>query len=304
MGLYGLDNCVVNGSHSTFRVAALQEIGGYAVHDADDVLTCIRLRAKGWRGVYVPKVLASGLAPETWPDFFQQQRRWARSVLDLMFHHRQEFRGLKWRQRLGYLMMCSYYFYGLSFVLLLVSPVISILTNQAPVNAELATFIKYYIPFIFLRYLLLIVWSQKFLILPEFTEKEKRPFLFWLWCRGGLLWAATWPYFVWAFLLALRKTPVARRVTTPKTDTAQESCMRFFVTHIVLMLLTALALIYVSLYHFNLQYAEGMITFLLMSLILHLGLIFDAARESRRYKIRSRQSKPPVAIKEVVAVRD
>jgi cellulose synthase (UDP-forming) len=291
MGLYGLDNCVVNGSHSTFRVAALQEIGGYAVHDADDVLTCIRLRAQGWRGVYVPEILAVGLAPETWPDFLQQQRRWARSVLDLTFHHRREFRGLNWRQRLGYLMMCSYYFYGLGFVLLLVLPVISILTNQAPVNAALSTFIMYYTPFILFRYALLIIWSQKFLILPE-----KRPNLFWLWFRGGLLWAATWPYFVWAFLLALRKTPVAHRVTTPKGETAQASCMRLFVTHIVLMFLTALALIYMSVHHSDLQYAEGMTTFLLMSLILHFGLVCDAARESRRNKLRRRQGKFPTAM--------
>jgi cellulose synthase (UDP-forming) len=290
MGLYGLDNCVVNGSHSTFRVKALQEIDGYAVHDADDVLTCIRLQAKGWRGVYLPKQLAAGLAPETWIDFFQQQRRWARSIIDLTLHHREEFRGLNWRQKLGYLMMFSYYLYGLGFALLLVSPVLSILTNQAPVNAELATFVRYYVPFMLLRYALLIAWGQKFLILPP-----KRPRLSWFWFRGGLLWAATWPYFVRAFLLAIRKTPVAHRVTTPKGNILHSSSLRLFVTHIVLMFLTASALIYMLTHHSNLQYAEGMTTFLLMSFVFHFGLIFEAARNARRDKIRIHLHYPKAA---------
>jgi cellulose synthase/poly-beta-1,6-N-acetylglucosamine synthase-like glycosyltransferase len=40
-------------------------------------------RSHEWDGVYVPKILARGLTPVDWNGYLTQQRRWARSVLDL-----------------------------------------------------------------------------------------------------------------------------------------------------------------------------------------------------------------------------
>jgi cellulose synthase/poly-beta-1,6-N-acetylglucosamine synthase-like glycosyltransferase len=40
-------------------------------------------RSAGWRGVYVPEVLAAGLTPTSWSDYMRQQARWTRSVLDI-----------------------------------------------------------------------------------------------------------------------------------------------------------------------------------------------------------------------------
>jgi hypothetical protein len=40
-------------------------------------------RDAGWQGVYVPKILARGMTPSDWTSYLNQQRRWARSVLDL-----------------------------------------------------------------------------------------------------------------------------------------------------------------------------------------------------------------------------
>ena len=67
----------------THRVTALQQVGGFAPHDADDLLLTLRYRSGGWRGVYVPKILARGLTPVDWHGYLQQQLRWARSVLDI-----------------------------------------------------------------------------------------------------------------------------------------------------------------------------------------------------------------------------
>ncbi len=52
MGLFGIGACVVNGSHSTFRVRDLfaLEGDGYAVHDADDILTSMRIHSMGKAG--------------------------------------------------------------------------------------------------------------------------------------------------------------------------------------------------------------------------------------------------------------
>jgi cellulose synthase/poly-beta-1,6-N-acetylglucosamine synthase-like glycosyltransferase len=66
-------------------MTALREVGGFAPHDADDLLITILYRRQGWQGVYVPRILARGMTPVDWRGYLTQQRRWARSVLDLKF---------------------------------------------------------------------------------------------------------------------------------------------------------------------------------------------------------------------------
>jgi hypothetical protein len=83
MASYTLGYPIVTGCHTAHRTRALREVGGFAAHEADDLLITVLYRATGWRGVYVPEVLAEGLVPVDWPAYTKQQRRWARSVLDV-----------------------------------------------------------------------------------------------------------------------------------------------------------------------------------------------------------------------------
>ncbi len=85
MAYYGLGYSIVNGCHNTHRVTALKQVGGFAPHDADDLLITLLYQASGWQGVYVPQILARGLTPVDWNGYLTQQRRWARSVLGIKF---------------------------------------------------------------------------------------------------------------------------------------------------------------------------------------------------------------------------
>lgn len=87
MAAYGLGYPIVVGCHNTHRTAALKAVGGFAPHDADDLLITMLYRIGGWRGVYVPKILARGLTPCDWNGYVGQQRRWTRSILDLKLRH-------------------------------------------------------------------------------------------------------------------------------------------------------------------------------------------------------------------------
>jgi cellulose synthase (UDP-forming) len=87
MASYRLGFPVVTGSHNTHRMKALKEIGGFPAHDAEDLLISLMYPAGGWKGVYVPEILARGLAPVDWTGYLTQQRRWARSVLDIKIRH-------------------------------------------------------------------------------------------------------------------------------------------------------------------------------------------------------------------------
>jgi hypothetical protein len=66
-------------------MAALEKTGGLAPHVADDLLLTLLYKLSGWHGSYVPRVLARGLAPVDWATYIKQQRRWARSLLDVKF---------------------------------------------------------------------------------------------------------------------------------------------------------------------------------------------------------------------------
>ena len=83
MACYGKGFPLIIGCHNTHRLSALRECGGFAAHDADDLLLTLLYQNRGWEGVYVPEVLARGLAPADWPAYLNQQRRWTRSVLDV-----------------------------------------------------------------------------------------------------------------------------------------------------------------------------------------------------------------------------
>lgn len=87
MAGYGMGYPIIVGGHNAHRMSALAAVGGLAAHDADDLLLTLRYRSAGWEGVYVPGILARGLTPVDWRGYLIQQRRWARSVLDLKLRH-------------------------------------------------------------------------------------------------------------------------------------------------------------------------------------------------------------------------
>ncbi len=93
MASFGMGYPIIVGGHNVHRMTALRAVGGLAQHDADDLLITLRYRAAGWRGVYVPKILARGLTPVDWRGYLTQQRRWARSVLDIKLRRWDDYAG-------------------------------------------------------------------------------------------------------------------------------------------------------------------------------------------------------------------
>jgi len=89
MAGYGMEYPIIVGCHNSQRVTALKQVGGFPAHDAEDLMLTILYRSNDWQGVYVPEILARGLAPVDWNGYLRQQRRWARSVIDIKLrqHH-------------------------------------------------------------------------------------------------------------------------------------------------------------------------------------------------------------------------
>jgi cellulose synthase/poly-beta-1,6-N-acetylglucosamine synthase-like glycosyltransferase len=83
MASYGMGHAIVIGSHGVHRLSALAAVGGFPAHDAEDLYLTMVYKAAGWRGVYVPEILAMGCTPTSWEGYLKQQLRWSRSMLDL-----------------------------------------------------------------------------------------------------------------------------------------------------------------------------------------------------------------------------
>lgn len=106
---WGAPICV--GTCALYRRSALEPMGGtYPIEHSEDVHTGFALRARGWRTVYVPLVLAKGVCPDTVAAFATQQHRWCSGSTSLGLN-RELFWGTKMplMARLCFLSGMGYY---------------------------------------------------------------------------------------------------------------------------------------------------------------------------------------------------
>ncbi|MCG6957830.1 MAG: glycosyltransferase [Gemmatimonadetes bacterium] len=209
MGLHGHGAPVAIGANCTFRRAALESIGGHGVGLAEDLVTSIRLHARGWRSVYVPEVVSRGLVPEDIGSFYRQQLKWARGVYEVLFSEIPgSLRGLTWRQRLSYLAIGTYYLFGVTTLLYLIIPYAYLWTGVQPASMRFADFVANGGPVALVGIVAYLV-SQRWLAHPE-SERG----LHW---RGLSLKIACWPVFLVGTILAVI------RVRIPFIPTAKEA---------------------------------------------------------------------------------
>ena len=73
------------GTNVVFRRRALEAVGGFPAGSlTEDFAISLELHERGWRSVYVPEVLASGLGPEDLASYVSQQHRWARGCIGII----------------------------------------------------------------------------------------------------------------------------------------------------------------------------------------------------------------------------
>jgi cellulose synthase (UDP-forming) len=286
MGLFGIGCCVVNGSHSTFRVSdlfALKE-NAYAVHDADDILTSVRVHAAGKVGVYVPEIIAEGLAPDNWDEFSKQQRRWSYSMFHLFFHYYlPELLGMPFHCKVVYLLLAWFYFMGIAFLGLLLMPFVSALTGNPAVNANIVAFTLRFLPFLALHFGILLFLGQRFLI-PNGGQKG-------FWYRGGILWIAMWWGHLCALMKAIRVKKVTDRVVAAKWSAKSTASLRPVLPHFLLTIAATIAFVWTYLRVDRRETVWGTLIFLG---IIAISQGYIVLRVSRRPKAKApaRQESP------------
>jgi cellulose synthase (UDP-forming) len=140
------------GTNMVLKREAIMEAGGMCeTNIAEDFLTSLFVHSKGWKSVYVPEVLAEGLAPEDFMSYYKQQFRWARGSLEIIFKYNPLFnRGLSLSQKLQYLASASYYLSGIVFLLNMILPIIFLFTGNVPLVNSSMIIALVFIPYIYL----------------------------------------------------------------------------------------------------------------------------------------------------------
>lgn len=106
----GLDAPLLIGTNHVYRVSTWNQIGGYQDSIIEDHLTSITvhgtdnpLTGNRWKGVYTPDILAIGEGPTSWTDYFNQQKRWAYGIWDIILNHSSRMlRPLSFGQKVAY----------------------------------------------------------------------------------------------------------------------------------------------------------------------------------------------------------
>jgi len=241
MNSYGTVQAI--GANCTFRRKALDSIGGHAAGLAEDMHTAMKLHAKGWKSVYVPKVLARGLVPSTLSAYYKQQLKWSRGVFELLLTtYRRIFWKLSWRQRLHYGVLPGFYLISLAYLLNFSIPIIALLSGYMPMRMDLVQFLLIGMP-LFVSSLAVRHYSQNWLM-----EERERGFHL----VGGLLLIGTWWIHLLGFVFALlrRKVPYD---PTPKDD-KEANNWPLNIPNLLVMALSLSALSYGLYWHPNVYY--------------------------------------------------
>lgn len=148
-----LDAAFLCGTNMAIRRTALEQVGGMCEENiAEDFLTSLFLHEKGWRSVYVPKVLAQGLAPDDFLNYYKQQFRWTRGSLEVIFKYNPLLRrGLSFSQKVQYLTSASYYLSGAVVLAGALLPIIFLLTGQTPIVTSTMVLALVFVPYLWLN---------------------------------------------------------------------------------------------------------------------------------------------------------
>jgi cellulose synthase (UDP-forming) len=228
----GLDAPLLIGTNHLYRPAAWQEIGGYQDSIIEDHLTSMRVQGtinpftgNRWRGVYTPDVLAIGEGPESWTDYFNQQKRWAYGIWEILL--RRKLRAgirLRPRQRLLYGLVQFYYpSVGATVLLGTIATSVYLLLGVTAIKLNSAIWGGLWSASM-ASWLLLWLWLRRFYL----AGHERREMGF----RGMLLALFAGPVYVAAAVTALTRRPLTYAVTA-KGNLRSADSVRTFRLHLI-----------------------------------------------------------------------
>src|SRR6185312_6582047 len=274
----------------------IKEIGGFAPSRAEDHLDSLRFVQSGYRGVFVPKVLAEGLGPHNLSDFLAQEHQWAFSIAQVLFKFGRDKGLLTLRQRIVFLFSELWYFlYSATFLILFLIPLVALLSGRPVANVPLIEFLLRSAP-VTLASLAILAWAYSRQLFKPGTH-------FMISWQGILLGFARWPI----VLIAIAEATISvlfrqgrfTYLVTPKGGAALSvrSALRSVAPYLVLGLISAFVpIVYWKLHYSGAGYAGaghagGYVLFALMSSTAFMLILIAATADFVRVNLKYCRSK-------------
>ncbi|MFN8169861.1 MAG: cellulose synthase catalytic subunit [Candidatus Nanopelagicales bacterium] len=233
-GLASRGHANMIGANHVVRVAALRDVGLYAGHLTEDLLTGMRIHAAGWRSRYVPEPLAVGEGPETWQAYFNQQTRWAFGCMDILrWHTPQLVREMHRRQAALYVALQQHYFSGIATGLGLLLLVLYFATGIAPADVGLVEMLLWVTPLVVARQLVT-SWLQRFNPDPDNDRG--------LHLAGRFMSIVTAPIYLLAAIGVMRQKRMVFKVTPKGEGQRDRTPITMILPHIAIAAVTVACL--------------------------------------------------------------
>lgn len=235
MGFYGHSGTpFIIGSHCAYRLSAIEKIDGFQPTRAEDHLDTVALASIGYKGVFLPKIIAEGDGPETLKTYLAQQFAWAYSMFQVLINYSPRLLWpMSFKRKLQFLFAQTWYpLWSLSYLVLFFTPVIALLIKKDVAHVNLEGFITHFIPLFIGAFL--VWWAGRPLMQPKGLR------LSW---RGVLLHAIRWPVVLQAIVYAAFKVKRPYMITPKGKYAKNKPNIKVYMPFLTLGLLSSLSII-------------------------------------------------------------
>lgn len=131
--------------------------------NSEDIWTSLELHKRGWRSVFLPKVLTEGLTPDTITAFLKQQFRWASGGWEILLWGK-VLRNprLTLSQKAQYMLVPSHYALSMATAIFCLLSPIYLLADKSPIRADFLDWAVHYVPFYVLTVAVPFIQAGKF----------------------------------------------------------------------------------------------------------------------------------------------
>lgn len=240
-GLNGRRIPLLIGTNHLYRVEAWEQIGGYGDSIIEDHMTWLTVDVADhvgsgrWHGVYTPDILSVGEGPSTWTDWFNQQRRWAYGMWEIVLGRGSAFLGrLSPLQRL-YVASLEVFYPSVALIwsIGLTAASLSLFTGMDALNADFGQWLPWWGTNAVFQVWLFLRFKRWSLTAEERAESQ---------ASGVILALFTAPIYAAAMASALTGHTL-RYVVTAKGSAATRDSLRVFRSHLGWVSVVSTALI-------------------------------------------------------------
>ncbi|MGN6775889.1 glycosyltransferase [Rhizobium sp.] len=164
------------GTSSICRRAALDEIGAFPTESVtEDMLLSLKLKAAGWKTVYLNQQLSVGLAPEGIAEYVTQRGRWCLGFMQIARSAWGPFGSapLPLIDRIS--LVDAFLYWAISFpfrIICVAAPIVYALTGKAVIDTDPESVLSHYGPSISAAFLVL-VWITRGRVLPVVSDASQ-----------------------------------------------------------------------------------------------------------------------------------